>query len=200
MKGKDLAMSTERDLRENERILKPSRRLPLERQLQQVSQGTSFPDDNEGTGQDRNMEYTSSFTNQLGSEDLDSQTIEVEEDPELISIAAQLRETSSYAIKPTFKEELRKDLLQQFVVYHAKERDTSLSDLGKHLSTTEKSSEQVSQEEELQLHNGAPHSYENDFGHNIFFYRIRNYINRWLQRFTEIFTQREYGEPQNPAG
>ncbi len=194
-------MSTERDLRENERILKPSRRLPPEHQLQQVSQGSSFLDDNESTEQDRNMEYTS-FTNQPYLEDLDSETIGVEDDPECITIAAQLRETSSYAIKPTFKEELRKDLLQQFAAYHTKERDTLLSDLGKHLSITEKrkSSEQVFQEEELQPLDGASHSYDNDFKNNTLFYRVYRYFTRLLQRFVEVLAQRGYGEPQNPAG
>ncbi len=38
-----------------------------------------------------------------------------EEDPELAAIANQLCETSSYAINPSFTEELHKDLLQQFV-------------------------------------------------------------------------------------
>lgn len=112
-------MNTERDLRKNERLLIPSWSPPREFQGKQVKQVKSFSDDKEGVDQDRNMKHTS-FTNQPSLEDLDSQEIEAEDDPveddsELAIIAAQLRETASYAINPTFKEKLRKDLLQQFV-------------------------------------------------------------------------------------
>jgi len=93
--------------------------LPLIDRLQPISQGASFPDDKESM-QDRNMEYTSS-TNQPYSEDLASQASETEVDAELSLIADQLRETSSYAINPIFKEELRKKLLQQFVAHHTTE-------------------------------------------------------------------------------
>jgi hypothetical protein len=208
MKGKDTAMNTERDLTENERIF-----IHSWHQSQQVTQGTPFPDDREGTEQDRNSEYTSS-TKQPCSEDLDSQTIEVEDDPELTSIATQLRETSSCAINPTFKEELRKKLLQQFVAHRtvetkpikgmddilcsqlqmvatdiaklpAKERNALLSDLGNRLPITEKrkSLEQAFQEEGLQLHNGAPHLYENDFEHKTLLRQAYRHVIHLLKHF-----------------
>ncbi len=71
------------------------------------------------------MKHTSS-TNQPSSGITDPQEIEVEgdpveDDPELAAIAAQLQETASYAINPEFKEELRKDLLQQFMEHRTKE-------------------------------------------------------------------------------
>lgn len=53
-------------------------------------------------------------TNQPSQEDSTSQEIQLEDDPELAAIDAQLQETSTYAINPTFKEELREELLQQF--------------------------------------------------------------------------------------
>jgi hypothetical protein len=93
MNGKDTAMNTERDLREAK--------------------------------QDQNRKHTP--CNQSGLEDLnlqdilDLQDIEVENDPELAAIAAQLRETAPYAINPTFKEELRKELLQQFLEHFTEE-------------------------------------------------------------------------------
>ncbi len=211
MKGKDTAMNSERDLRENERILIPSWYPPLERQSQQVSEGTPFPDDKEDMGQDLNME-DASFKPSL--ENLDPQTIEVEDDPELAAIATQLRETASYAINPTFKEELRKKFLQQFVAHHTvetkpiegiddilcsqlstvatdiaklptKERNALLSDLGNRLPITEKrkSLEQAFQEEELHLHNSTPHSYENDFEHKTLLRRAYGHIIRLLNRF-----------------
>jgi hypothetical protein len=66
------------------------------------------------------MKHTSS-TNQPFSGDSAPQEIEVEDDPELAAIAAQLEETASYATNPDFKEELRKELLQQFREHHTKE-------------------------------------------------------------------------------
>lgn len=71
------------------------------------------------------MKHLSS-TNQPFSGASDSQEIEVkgnplENDPELAAIAAQLQETASYAINPEFKDELHKELLQQFREYHIKE-------------------------------------------------------------------------------
>jgi len=66
------------------------------------------------------MKHTSS-TNQSFSGDSDPQEIEIEGDPELAAIAAQLQGTSSYAINPEFKEELHKELLQQFREHHTKE-------------------------------------------------------------------------------
>jgi hypothetical protein len=171
-------MDSERDLRENERTLIPSWYPPLEHQSQQISQGTPF---------------------KPCLEDLAAQAIEVEDDPESAAIVDQLRETSSYAINPTFKEELRKELLQQFVAHHtvetkpiegmddilSKERNVLLSDLGNRLPITEKrkSLEQAFQEEGLQLHIGAPHSYENKFKHKFLLLRAYKHIIRLLWRF-----------------
>ena len=72
------------------------------------------------------MKHTSS-TNQPFSGASDSLEIEVEgdpveDDPELSAIAAQLRETASYAINPEFKEELHQELLQQFIEHHTKDQ------------------------------------------------------------------------------
>ncbi len=73
------------------------------------------------------MQHTSS-TNQPFSGDSDAQQSEVEgdpveDDPELAAIAANLRETASYAINPEFKKDLHEDLLQQFREHHSKEAD-----------------------------------------------------------------------------
>ena len=73
------------------------------------------------------MKHTSS-TNKPSSGKADSQEIElegdpVEDDPELAAIAANLRETASYAINPEFKKDLHQDLLQQFREHHTKETD-----------------------------------------------------------------------------
>ncbi len=67
----------------------------------------------------------------------------------------------------------------------AKERNALLSDLGNRLPITEKrkSLEQAFQEEGLQLHNSAPHSYENDFEHEILLRRAYKYIIRLLMSF-----------------
>ena len=66
-----------------------------------------------------------SSANQPCLEELDPQEIEiedasVEDDPELADIATRLRETASYAINPTFREELRKELLQQFIEHRTR--------------------------------------------------------------------------------
>ena len=215
MKGKGTAMNTESDLSENETTSQSSWHLPLEHQSQQVPQGTPFPDDREGTEQERDKECAS--TSQPCLEDLDPQTIEVEEhDPELTTIAAQLRKTASYAINPSFKEELHKKLLQQFVAHHTvetkpvegmdellcaqlpkvatdiatlptEERNALLSDLGKSLPIAEKRKllEQAFQEEGLQLSNSAPHSYEDDFEHEILLRRAYRYIIHLIKRLYE---------------
>jgi len=171
MEDKDTAMNTERDLREHEKILQPSWHLPLEHQLQPVSQQTFFPDDNESM-QDRNMEYISS-TNQPYAEDLASQASETEVDAELSLIADQLRETASYAINPIFKEELRKKLLQQFVAHHTAETKPE----------ERQSLEQAFQVEGLQLQDGAPHSYEDDCKHKSLLHWASKHIVHLFKRF-----------------
>lgn len=62
-------------------------------------------------------------TNQPFSGASDPQEIELENDPELAAIVTHLQVNASYAINPEFKDELHKELLQQFRGYHTKETD-----------------------------------------------------------------------------
>jgi hypothetical protein len=118
-------MNTERDWGENESLLICPWHPKVEYHLKRVLKVNSFSDAKDGTEQNRNMKHPSP-TNQSSKEDLDSQDMElendtVEDDSELTAIATQLQKTASYSINPTFKEELRKKILQQFLEHYTGE-------------------------------------------------------------------------------
>lgn len=154
-------MNTKRDWQDDESVLTSSIHPRSERHSQPLPQITSHPDNNKSTHHDRNTESIP-YANIHHLEDQASQGCEIEDDPELAAIANQLRKTSSYAVNPSFTEELRKNLLQQFVAYHTVE-PKPIEDL-----------------------DDIPSSYENEFKHESLLYQTYKYIISLLKRLYRL--------------
>lgn len=212
-------MNINRDWRKDERILIPSRPA-IGHQPQQIPQKKDFLAKNENADQDINTQIDIN-TDKYSLEGLKHQNLKIDEDHELTTIAAQLRATSSDAIDPSFVEKLGNDLLQKLVAHHTvktkpiKDMDdipsvqlpTIAIDIAnlpdeernaflQRLPRTEKLQplEQTFQEKGSELHNAAPHPYENDFEHEGLLRRAYKCISGLLKRFYGQSRKNHFGQ------